>query len=84
MMSVQSYVCYTHGTAGKGACPYCAEELSTIQFPSYQAYGAIPVPHKCPSCDGFGKRETQPEPHVFAGPTEVVCISCEGKGVLWR
>ena len=37
-------------------------------------------PHKCPVCEGRGSKHEEVEPKVLK---ITVCISCEGKGIIW-
>lgn len=46
----------------------------------YHRCGDTPskTPHKCPACDGWGKRRQ------VAGGVKLTCPACNGKGVVWE
>lgn len=42
------------------------------------------TPHKCPCCDGWGKRVlNEGYSHLHIGYEEVICAACHGNGVVW-
>jgi DnaJ-class molecular chaperone len=38
-------------------------------------------PHKCPVCDGNGKK---PNPHATGENDLLPCHACDGKGIVWE
>ena len=42
------------------------------------------APHKCPACDGWGKRQVEPSGQCTADTGEVACRACSGVGLVWR
>jgi hypothetical protein len=62
-----------------------AEELARLQRMMMALAGGSP--HRCPNCDGSGKRVYPVSPTANASivlyPTPQTCHSCAGKGVLW-
>jgi DnaJ-class molecular chaperone len=40
------------------------------------------TPHKCPACDGWGKRQVLPV--LTTVPQHETCAACHGAGVVWE
>ncbi len=40
--------------------------------------------HKCPACDGWGKREKAKQLSNSSCSEFVDCTACDGRGIVWR
>lgn len=76
-----------HGTRGGvtiyhqyGVCPW---EQGIPVGPYVYGYGPRRIPHCCPACNGWGKRDEVLPASDTVASRPVTCLACFGTGIVW-
>lgn len=65
-------------------CIQCARKVGNIQFSQDRSESR---PFQCPNCAGVGHKwlpGQDPAIEFIDGRMPMKCISCQGKGIVWR